>query len=131
MSKLRELVEQGPTLCEAKNPERWAALFAHAFDSEVANRTSVFAQKPEESVEDRLEILQGLHLAKGVNADIVNYWIGLLTLCAYSYAVTKGREELAEKRNKLAGMLSLDEGNNHAVASVMTVSEASTLSTWL
>lgn len=131
MSKLRNLIEQGPALCGAVNAPRFAKIFLHAFDDEISDKASVFSHKDGETIEDRLEILKGLYLASGVNSRKAGYWVDLLTLCAYSYAVAKGREDLAIRRNSLAGMLSTVEGENPDIASVMSVSDASTLTTWL
>lgn len=130
MSKLRDLIEHGPTLCGVANPERWSAIFLHAFDSELASKSSVFAQKPSEAIEDRMEILGGLYLAKGAEHKNVAYWINLITLCAYSYAVAQGKTELADTRDRLAAFLSVQESSNVGVASIMSVSDASALTVW-
>jgi hypothetical protein len=130
MSKLRELIEKGPALCGAKKHEHWSYVFLSAFDKEVAEKGSVFSHRDGESIESRLEILNALHMANGSDSPKVEYWISLLKLCAYSYAVHKGDVELEQRRNKLAGLLATEESENLEIASVMSVQEASTLSTW-
>jgi hypothetical protein len=130
MSKLRELIEKGPKLCGSIKHDHWSYIFLHAFDKEVSDKASVFAHKDGESIESRFEILNALHMAGGVERPKVEYWISLLKLCAYSYAVHKGNVELEHRRNKLAGLLSTEEGDNLEIASVMSVQEASTLTFW-
>lgn len=130
MSKLRNLIEQGPKLCGAIFHEQWSFPYLAAFDADRLKKTKIFDLKPGQTIEDRLEILKGIYLASGVNVRRAGYWIDLITLCAYSYAVAQGHTEFASRRDTLAGMLSTVEGDNLEIASVMSVQEASTLTIW-
>lgn len=132
MSKLRDLIGQGPELCGVKgiNAQRWSKKYLDIFDEEVANPDSLFASFGDEKVEDRLNILTGLYMASGAKHSKVAYWIGLVILCAYSYAVAKGMDKLGETRDHLAGVLSVQESSNVEIASVMSVADASTLTFW-
>lgn len=131
MSKLHELIEKGPALCGAYKPERWAMMFTHAFNIEIADKISAFASDMGERIEDRLDVLNGLFNAKGAEFEKVSYWVSLLTLCAYSYALAKGRDDLRDVHASLKEFL-LDQEADHApIASVMSVQEASVLTTWV
>lgn len=130
MSNLRTLVAVGPALCGAKNPDRWGDLFLLAFDEEIKNKESSFSHKQGEDVADRLEILRGLYTASGVDAEKVEYWIGLLRLCAYSYADHKGLRSYRVKKDALAQSMSTLELYNPEFAEVMSVADASVQTTW-
>lgn len=131
MSKLFELITKGPSLVGAKNPERWEAVFRFAFLSELADKKSVFAKKDGESVEDRLELINGLSLASGVDPDKVAYWTDLVTLTAHSYALAKG-DTAGDKATQmaLAEDLAVEETLYPDISAVMTVQEAVALSQW-
>lgn len=130
MSKLKTLIEKGPALCGVHAPERWAQMFSHVFNVEVADRLSAFASGDGEAIEDRMDVLNGLYNAKGAQFIQVAFWVGLLQLCAYSYAVSKGREDLKAGRDRLKEFLLNQEADNQEIASVMSVEEASTLTQW-
>ena len=129
-SALYRLIEEGPGLVGAKNPTRWAKPYLDVFLHEKANPESIFAWKDEESIEERLEIMSGLYMARGASQKKVAYLINLITLKAYTCAVQNGRQELANRRDLLAGWLSVQEGDNVEIAQIMTVSEAATNGQW-
>lgn len=130
MSKLHDLIEKGPALCGVKNPERWSEMFLHVFNVEISDKLSAFASQDSESIEDRLDVINGLYNAKGAQFIKVAFWIGLLQLCAYSYAVSKGHDELTLGRDRLMDFLAGQEVDNQEIASVMSVQEAGTLTAW-
>jgi len=105
-------------------------MFAHVFNVEVSDKLSAFASGEGEAIEDRMDILNGLYNAKGAQFIRVAFWVGLLQLCAYSYAVSKGREDLVAGRDRLKEFLLNQEADNHEIASVMSVEEAGTLTFW-
>lgn len=130
MSKLHDLIEKGPELCGVKNPERWSEMFLHVFNVEISDKMSAFAFQEGEAIEDRLDVLNGLYNAKGAQFIKVAFWVGLIHLCAYSYAVSKGNEMLACGRDRLMDFLAGQEADNQEIASVMSVQEAGTLTAW-
>lgn len=130
MSKLRNLIEKGPTLVGAQYPDQWVFLFLAAFDADRLKKTTVFDLKDGQSIEDRLEILRGILLASGVNARKAGYWIDLVILYAYSCAVAKGRNDLEIRRKSLETMLSDMESEHPEIAAVMPVSKAATATQW-
>ena len=130
MSDLSNFIANGPRLCGAVNHERWADQFVHAFEKEKADHESVYAHKEGETIEDRLEVLYGIFSAKGVNPAKAQYFIDTLRLASAAYAVSKGRVELTEKVRTLTAVLTAQEADNEELASVLSVSAASTLSQW-
>ena len=133
MSKLRNAIEFAPEFIglTGDNAKRWAFPLLAMFDADVAKATDVFDLKPGESIEDRFDPLNGLYMAKGARREKVAYFIGLMMLAALSCAVAKGKTEHEEARNRLAGVLSLQEQSNLDMASVYSVADASTQTTWL
>lgn len=131
MSQLRDLIEQGPKICGAKNHERWSRLFTLAFDHEIAKKDSVFSAKDDETIEDRLETLAALFMADGVEEMKVGYWIDLITLAAYSYAVAKGKHEYRDRLFELKKEVEAEQDEQPELTSVMSVEAASTLSFWI
>lgn len=132
MSKLRELIEKAPELAgiQGAHAKRAAKALLYAFDAELADKDSVFAAVPGESIEDRMFLLRLLFIAPGVNWSKASYIIELINVYAHSCAVAKGRKDLEERRNMLAGALSTQESSNLEVAEVMTVADAASASRW-
>ena len=132
MSKLRDAIAFAPKFVgvEGYGVDRWAFPLLAIFDADATKSTTVFDVMPGESIEDRLDPLKGLYMAKGAVSDKVSYFIGLMTLAAYSYAVSKGRTDLEDKRNSLAGYLAKLEASYVDMASVYSVSEASVQGQW-
>ena len=130
MSRLRTLIEKGPELVGAKNAARWSRGFLLQFHYELDNHESEFSAKDGEEIGDRLETLQGLSMAYGVDEDKVQYWIDLITLAAHAYAVSKGRVGLDYVVTTLAEDLAIREQSYPEFAAILSVSEASVLSSW-
>lgn len=131
MSKLRDLIEQGPALCAVRNADQWSALYLGAFDAEVADKGSAFATQEGQSIGDRLEVLKGIYRADGCIAWKADYWIMLLTLCAVSYAISQKREGLEEDHDNLLAKLTIQEPDVPKFSAIMPVAEAGVLSNWL
>ncbi len=132
MSKLRDFIYQGPGLCglSGVNAIRWGESFVNLFDKEIADKGSVFALQDGESIEHRLDVLNGLYMARGANRAKVSFFIGCLMLAAMACAEAKGDTEHAEPKDRLKGILEAQEADNAELASLMSVQEASTLSQW-
>ncbi len=130
MSKLRTLIEKGPELCGAKFSGRWSKSFLLQFDHEVGNPDSEFAAKDGEDPWDRLDTLDGLHMASDVYEEKVQYWIDLIGLAAHAYAVSKGCVGLEYVVTTLSEDLSIRESDYPEFAAILSVSEASILSNW-
>lgn len=132
MSNLRNCVELGPELVgvEGINAKRWGKKYLNLFVQDAGKETNLFDLQPGETIEDRLDVLNGLYMAKGAQRVKVHYWICLLTLAAYSYAITKGQKELEPARNTLAGYLSTKESQFPEIAAVYSVAQASTQGQW-
>lgn len=130
MSKLRTLIEKGPELCGAKNAERWSRGYLLQFDHERDHAGSEFASKDGEDPWDRLETIEGLMVASGVNEEKVQYWIDLIGLAAHAYAVSKGRLGLDYVVTTLAEDLAIREPHYPKFAAILSVSEASVMSSW-
>lgn len=129
MTQLEELISKGAKLCGAEgvNAERWGKMYLDTFKAEKAEIASVFASEDGESVESRLNVLQGLYMCHGVNSAAVGYWIGLITIRAYTDAIVrKGRTDLTLSRAKLAEDLEPQEASYPEIAKIMTVQEAMT-----
>lgn len=113
--------------------ERWGRVNELQFDCEVANEFSVFAEVAGESISGRLQTAFGWAGLRPENAAIELYAMKLASLIALSDAVDNhGRKDLEDQRNALAGELALQEEHYPAVASLMSVSDASVapLSGW-
>jgi len=130
MSKLRDLIEQGPALCGAKNAARWSKSFLLQFDDELQDPSSVFAARERETVAERLETLWALKQARGIDELKVEYWGNLITLAALSYGVSKGIEAMREQQEVFKRILIDQEPQYPDISALMTVQEASTLGNW-
>lgn len=132
MSKLRDLIEKAPELAgiQGAHAKRASEALLHVFDKEIADKESVFAAVTGESIEDRMFLLRLLFIAPGVDWTKAAYIIELINVYAHSCAVAKGRKDLEERRNMLAGALSTQEPSNLKVAEVMTVADAATARVW-
>jgi len=132
MSKLREFIYQGPGHCgvEGINAKRWGEKYLDLFDKEKLDKDSVFAFQPGETIEDRLDILNGLYMAKGAKRDKVDFYIGTLKLATMSCAIHKEYTEYTGPKERLQAVLKAQEPDNAKLASVMSVDEAGTLTFW-
>lgn len=129
MTKLEELIFRAPELCGASgvNAERWGKMYLDTFKAEKADHESAFASVDGESVESRLNVLQGLYMCHGVNSAAVGFLIGLITVRAYTDAIVrKGRTDLIKERDSLAEDLAKQEPSYHEISEVMSVNEAVT-----
>lgn len=132
MSKIRDFFIGLPAACGAPNAKAWGQVNALQFDHEIANPLSIFADDGR-PIPQRLETAFGWAGRDPANAPIEHYARSLALLIALSDAVDrKGRKELNEERNALAGALSMHEERYPTVSALMTVSEASVapLSGW-
>lgn len=125
MSKIRDFFIGLPAACGAKNAEAWGQVNALQFDHEISHPMSVFADNGR-PVPERLDTAFGWAGRDPEKNDIESYARHLAILLALSDAVDrKGRIELAEERDALAGVLSTYESRFPTVSALMTVSEAS------
>lgn len=109
---------------------RWSFIIHAAFKNDRDNADSVFGSATLESIENRLEILNALFIAKGADPEKVSYIIGLWRAAAYSYAIHKGAVHLSDARNGLVGYLSTIESKYPEIAAEYSVAEASIQSGW-
>lgn len=132
MSKLRDFIYEGPRQCgvEGINAKRWGEKYAKLFDDEIADKESIFALQPGETIEDRLDILNGLYMAKGAKRDRVAFYIGTIMLAAMSCAIAKGMTEYTGPKERLQAVLKAQEPDNAKLASIISVDEAGTMSLW-
>lgn len=132
MTKLRNAIEFAPEFVgvTGQNAKRWAKTLLDQFDADAAGLSTEFDTDPGEDFEDRFDILRGLYMAKGADHPKVGFFIGLMILAGYSYAIHKGKTEYAEERDRLAGHLSTLEAKNPEMASVYSVADASTQTVW-
>ena len=132
MSNLREFIYQGPGHCGVTgiNAKRWGEKYADLFDKEISDKESVFALQDGETIEDRFDVLNGLYMARGARREKVAFYIGTLMLSAMSCAIAKGYAEYQGPKDRLQASLKAQEPDNAKLASVMSVDEAGTLSTW-
>jgi hypothetical protein len=130
MSKLRDLIEQGPKLVGAINHERWSKALTLQFDHEVKNKNSVFAAKKDETTENRLETLNGLYVADGVDAVKTKYLIDLINLYSKSYSQFKGQEGLSDSIEYLANDLQEKEKHYLDISKLCSVNDAKFCSEW-
>ena len=130
MSRLRDFFIGLPAACGAPNAERWGQLNAIQFDHEISNPSSVFADHGE-TVMERLETAFGWAGRSSDKVGVENYARNLAVLAATSYEVdVKGRKDLENNRNTMAGTLMTMESGYPTVSALLTVSEARTMGNW-
>lgn len=132
MSKLREFIYQGPGHCGVTgiNAKRWGETFSDLFDKEIHDGKSSFAMMPGETVEERLDVLNGLYMAKGAKREKVAFYIGTLMLAAMSCALAKGYLEYQGHKERLQAVLKAQEPDNAKMTAVLGVDEAGTMTFW-
>jgi hypothetical protein len=130
MSELSDFIASGLKICGAVDHERLTDVLVYAFEKEKADHGSVYARKPGESVEDRLELVALMRNARGVDPEKFDHFYGVLRLASYAYGAHKGDHTHKEKIRTLTAVLTATEANNEELSGVMSVSAASTASQW-
>lgn len=134
MSKLENLLRKAPWLIGAKNPERWLELLLPAFKKELEDLNSVFAAKPNEPIQERLEVLHSLYWAVGADEEKTAFFILIVILKATTCAIHKGRTDLIEehkgRKQDLEDLVSQDPERYAAILDEMSIEEAATNGEW-
>lgn len=123
MSAIRDLFIQHPILVNAKRAEWFAFAYEKAFDHEIENPGSIFAQKDDESIQERLA-LSNLHDPAEGQESKHFYIQGLKELYALAYARNQGRSEFQGEIELLRDDLSSQEHLYPDVSAILSVDQA-------
>jgi len=132
MSKIRQLLVEAPGWVGLYDAKRWSKIAEIAFDEEVADKDSVGARLPDETIPDRLRTVLAWrnYIPSLEGRQIGDYVNDLIVFAAMSVDRNRGCEIDIAWWETLKSDLKANESKYPQVASILTVDEASTLDYW-
>jgi hypothetical protein len=132
VSKIRQLLVEAPQMCGLYDAQRWGRIAEIAFDLEVADKESVGARLPDETIPDRLRtVLAWRNYIPSLEGQQIGAYVqNLLVFAALSIDKNTGKPYDESSRENYWKNLKADEARYPQVAAILTVDEASTLDFW-
>lgn len=132
MSKIRQLLTEAPGWCGLYDAARWGKIAGIAFDEEVADKDSVGARLPDETIPDRLRtVLAWRSYVPSLEGQQIGAYVqNLLVFAALSIDKNQGRPYDESSRDNYWKNLKAEEAKYPQVSSILSVDEASILDYW-
>lgn len=130
MGKMREAAVLAPGLCESEDPGSWSYVNGLLFDTEVKDPGSRLARAYFDDVLARIKLGFGFTAFKH-NKKKASYMLRLTELaCTAYYIHARGQVQLRSAMDALAKALVEEELLYPEIAAVLTVKEASVMTSW-